>query len=133
MTLKEKKEWLGSYSKLVREIDALCEESERIRATIYKFTNIDGTTLQEAADKLQAIADAINERMNGLVQKRRTIKAAIDSVPDERYRELLYYRYIMGMTHEEIANRTYCEIRWVFRLLNKALSFIDVPKETDNG
>lgn len=133
MTIKEKREWLGSYSRIVREIDVLCDESEKIRAKIYKFTNIDKITLQEATEKLQAIADAIGERVSGLVEKRRVIKAAIDAVPNERYRELLYYRYIMGMTYEEIADRMFCEIRWVFHLSNKALSFIDVPKEAENG
>ena len=129
MTIEEKKEWLGSYSRIVREIEVLCEEHERVFAMIHKFNNMDKIGLQESVDKMQEIVAHIDARVAALVPKRKAIKAAIDSVTDEKYRELLYLRYIMGMTHEEIARKVDIDTRWVFRLFNKALAEINIPQE----
>ena len=85
MTTEKKKEWLGSYSKIMREIDVLCEEHERISARMWKFKDIDENALQESVDRMQEIVTAIDKRVVTLVSKRKVLEDYIlNNIPFQK-------------------------------------------------
>ena len=55
---------------------------------------------------------------------------ALDGLSDQRYRDVLAYRYIRGMTWEQVARETGYEIAQIYRLHGRAL--IEVNRALDS-
>ncbi len=73
----------------------------------------------------------IAQQVDGLLKLRKTIDDAIASLPDPECQLVLKYRYIDGLTIEQIANRMhYCE-RHISRLHESALRAIRLPGCSD--
>lgn len=60
-------------------------------------------------------------------------EAVINSMPTERYRNLLYNRYLCGMRFEKIAETMGYSLRHALRMHNEALQEADyyIPKRRD--
>lgn len=73
----------------------------------------------------------IAQEVDALLGLRRAIDDAIRSIPDPESQLVLKYRYIDGLTMEEIADRmSYCE-RHISRLHESALRTVCLPGCTD--
>lgn len=132
MTNAEKRDYLREYKSLDVRIDRLQAEKEKWeeRATRITPTYSDMPRGGGCADKLQdAVIHIIDlEReittdIDRLVDMRRKIEASIQTVSDERLREILRLRYIDGETEEKTAESVGInDIRWLRRLTARALS-----------
>lgn len=118
------------YRKSIDRANALAAHIEELRTFCAKITPIYGGTggSHSASDELGAavarIVDAENDAAKELAILRKTMQevdAVIRKVSDERYRNLLYRRYICGETFEEIAVAMHYSWRQIIRLHGNAL------------
>lgn len=127
------KEYLNQYRAIDKEIDALTEDAVRLRAQCEKSGGsiIDGTAkspkndnsapFERIVDKIIEIENEINQKIDLKLILRKEIEASIESVDDDTLRTLLRYRYLCGMTFEEVAVRMNYSWRQVIRLHGAAL------------
>lgn len=83
----------------------------------------------DCAAKIADLEREIDRRIDEYVDLTREIEAAIDRIPDGRYRDVLRFRYVNGWTWEKIADEMGYDLRWVHRLHGHALEKIEVPEE----
>ena len=127
------KEYLNQYRAIDKEIDALTEHAVRLRAQCEKAGGsiIDGTAkspkndnsapFERIVDKIIEIENEINQKIDLKLILRKEIEASIESVDDDTLRTLLRYRYLCGMTFEEVAVRMNYSYMRTCRLHGKAL------------
>lgn len=136
MTNQEKKEFLQQYRLAEMEELRLEHEIERWRSRAGKMTagyskapaaGGDGRSMEYTLERLGELAAELTAQRDKLVRLRREIGAAIDTVPDARFRELLRLRYIEGMTWGRLAVAMgYDDLRWVYRMHGRALEKLTI-------
>ena len=135
MTNQEKKAFLHQYGDNEREIRRLEEELDRWESRAEKVTasyslapahGSDDDKVQVAVDNITEVKAMLYDRLTDATELRRIIQAAIDAVGDGRLRNLLAYRYIDGMTFEQIAVEMEVTYVHACRLHGNALNLLDV-------
>lgn len=136
------KEYLRQLSRKDARINALIERQQRYRelaerrTAVYRDTPGSGrrcsSSVEEYVVKIIDLEREIDRRIGEYVDLTREIEAAIDRVSDDRYRDILRYRYINGWSWERIAREMHYELRWIYRLHGRALREIRVPDERDH-
>lgn len=96
-TIKETKNFLGSYKELMRA-------AGRIRVEMERFS---------------ACSKGLGRELQELDNRTKTVERVIDSVSDLTAREVLIRRYIYGDTLEEIAEALCYSVRQIQRIINK--------------
>lgn len=138
MTNQEKKRYLMKYKRLSLEIDREIDELAHWEAVATKVTPTysdlpKGTStedrLQTTAEKIIELSAQISRDIARLVNIRETIEDAIRNVQNENHRVLLQYRYIDGLTWEQIADQMHYDRSHVCRLHGKALEEIVIKNE----
>lgn len=133
MTSEQKIEWLKNYRALDAKIESLTEDLQVWNARATKITatisqepkaSSSGDQIQRCVDKICELREEISQEVDKLRQRRQQIEAAIRTLEDERYRDLLWYRYIEGMTWDEIAVKMYYSRMQVCRFHGRALNKI---------
>lgn len=111
------KEYLSQYISAGGEIEALIEETQRLRSLAEKTTmsfESDGSApgtrntdkLPEAVEKIMEIEEEIGKRVASLATMRIKVYSTICKVPDGKLRVILLKRYIGGESFERIAMDT---------------------------
>jgi len=133
LTNKEKKEYLGRYKRLNEQVNQLLLEKQEILALGTKVTptysdmphksNI-GDKTSTTIEKLEEHEQKINQKIDEFIAVKSDIERAIHTLQDETLRLLLRYRYINGLTWENIAVRMHYSWRQIIRLHGVALDVI---------
>ena len=128
MTNQEKKAWLRRYWDLDRAINQKLDEQERLRALCERvtpvLTGMPGGAASDRTDayiKLAELEAQIDAEVDQYADMRSEIEGAIDTLDDMTLRTLMRYRYLSGLTWEEIAEKMGCELRWIYVLHGRAL------------
>lgn len=133
MTNQEKKKWLLEYRKLDQDIERDMEELQRLKSRAEKITSMvsdmpkgsqQGDSLQRSVEKICELKASLNQRIDAAVEKRKEIEAVIETLEDKTLQLLLRYRYIDGMTWEQIALKLNYSYMHVCRLHGQSLSQI---------
>ena len=133
MTNKDKKKWLLEYRKLDQDIERDMEELQRLKSRAEKITSMvsdmpkgsqQGDSLQRSVEKICELKASLNQRIDAAVEKRKEIEAVIETLEDKTLQLLLRYRYIDGMTWEQIALKLNYSYMHVCRLHGQSLSQI---------
>lgn len=110
MTNKEKKQWLKSYRALNDTIEQKLEEIQRIQSLATKMTQVmtgmphGGNSDKESTYvKLIELKREIDGDIDRYIDLRNEIEKAILSVGDIKLQNLLRYKYIDGLSFEQIA------------------------------
>ena len=137
MTKEEKIAWLRGYRTAVLEVDRLRGEIERWRSLAEKVTptlsalpastSADGTRTETAVEQIAERCAALELALCVMAARCEATEKAIQSVPDERLRLLLRYRYIDGMTLERTADKMGLSARHAKRLHRMALNVLVCP------
>ncbi|MGI5857627.1 MAG: hypothetical protein ACOX64_14400 [Candidatus Merdivicinus sp.] len=126
-----KKEYLLQYRQMERRINLLLAEKAQLLALATKVTpsysdaprgSSSGNRTSIVVEKIIACEDEINQTIDQAVDLREEIKQKINEVPDERLREILRRKYLLGQKWEQVAYEMGLEFRWIRRLHGKALS-----------
>ncbi len=135
MTTKEKKEYLKRYRKIDREVNQLLMEKDEIFSLGTKITPTysdmpkgtgENNKIQSTIEKLEEQEEKINKKIDLLYEVKEDIEKTLHTVEDDTLRVLLRYRYINGLTWEEIAVTMNYDYRWILRLHGKALNKLTI-------
>lgn len=112
LTYEQKIEWLKSYRALDGKIESMTEQLQvwnaratKITATISQEPKAAGSgdQLQRCIDQICELQTEIAQEMDKLRKRKQEIDTAIHGLNEKSYQDILWYRYIQGMTFEEIA------------------------------
>lgn len=135
MTNQEKKVYLLRYRSADAEINDLLREKDRIMTRLTKCTasisgmphgSSDADRLSDGVDKLIALDNEIDAKIDTLVAMRREIMRYISALGSDTQKRLLRLRYIDGMTWERIAVEMHYERRQINRIHGYALSALEM-------
>lgn len=124
LTYEQKIEWLKSYRALDGKIESMIEQLQvwnaratKITATISQEPKAAGSgdQLQRCIDQICELQTEIAQEMDKLRKRKQEIETAIHGLNEKSYQDILWYRYIQGMTFEEIAIKMNYSWRQVFR------------------
>ena len=125
--------YLSRYRRLNQRIDRLLEEQSRWRERALKITPVlsqapgggeSGSPIERPMDKVLEIDEEINREIDELQIVRQEIRAALNQLEDENLKLLMEYRYIDGLTWEQIAVKMHYGFQWVCKLHGRALASI---------
>jgi DNA-directed RNA polymerase specialized sigma24 family protein len=129
---RDKIKYLKRYITLDREIDRKLKEVDCWRAKLSRLTPVyssqpkGGGTIysrtEEIIIKITDMEEAINADIDKLIDLKQEIERVIDSVPNDKERILLKYRYLDGKTFEWIAAEMHYSWRQIHRLHSRALT-----------
>ena len=135
------KEYLQQARQMNVRIEALRERRRRYEVlatqctTHYRYSaggSRHGTTRQvssveEYGCRMADLAREIERRIDDLARLSWEIGETIDAVPDQRYRDLLTYRYLNGWSWERIAQVMMYSVDRIWHLHREALNAVKVP------
>ena len=125
--------YLSRYRRLNERIDRLLEEQSRWREMALKITPTlsqtpgggeSGSPIERPMDKVLEIEEEINKEIDELQEVCRGIKTVLGQLEDENLKLLMEYRYIDGLTWEQIAVKMHYGFQWVCKLHGRALASI---------
>ena len=122
------KHTLKQYQAILREIDQLEQEKQRVLSRLLSPSPPDGQPhgsgspdkIGEAVARRDKYQRLIDRKLDELISLREQIETAIESLPPND-RRLLRLRYIEGMTWEQLAVEMNYNYRWVLRLHGRIL------------
>lgn len=135
MTNQEKIKWLSRYRILSRKVDDLTEELEQWRTRATKITPTlsqeprgagNGDKLQSSVVKICELEEELDQKIRELLSQRKEIVAVLDSLSDDNLRQLMRYRYIKGMTWDEISEKMNYSRTQTCRIHGRALDKINI-------
>lgn len=124
---------LSRYRRMSKRIDRLLEEQSRWREMALKITPVlsqtpgggeSGSPIERPMDKVLEIDAEINREIDELQTVRQEIRAALNQLEDESLKLLMEYRYIDGLTWDQIAVKMNYSYMQICRLHGKALRTI---------
>ena len=130
---EQKIQYLSRYRRLNQRIDHLLEEQSRWRERALKITPTlsqapggggSGSPIERPMDKVLEIDEEINREIDTLQTIRQEIRETLNQLEDESLKLLMEYRYIDGMTWEQIAEKMDYSRQWVTNLHGMALQKI---------
>lgn len=132
-----KKQFLSRYADNEREIRRLEEELCRWESRAQKMTSSFSHTpshrgddrIQSAVDQIVELRNLLYDRLVDATELRRQIALSVSTVPEQRLRLLLEYRYIDDLTWEAVAAAIACDYRWTLRLHDRALALMPLPDD----
>lgn len=127
---KKVKEKLKIYTMRLKQIDAMCDEIEKLdsrrkRITV-QYREVHGgycSDYTEAViENIQELENTIKSQTKLLDADRREVQFWIDSLSDYQERIIMQYRYLNNMKFEDIAKELNYDTSWITRLHGRALN-----------
>lgn len=135
MENSEKTAWLKRYRDDLETLRSLNAEAEEVRSIAdgisINWSGMPGgsggpTKAEKALEALEALMDKIETDKTEIIARRAEIKACIESVQDERQRNILMYRYINGFSWPEVSARLGYDQRYVERMHRRAVMDMEI-------
>lgn len=137
---EQKKQYLRGYRMHARKIKRITAEIEEIRnLKMYPSLNCDDmphgsnqNDLSSYAAELDNLERELYEEGIARVKDYKEIQFRINQLEDENERDVLFYRYIKGMSWWEIANAMNYSESWVYELHGRALKNLQIFKREES-
>ena len=133
--------YLSRYRRLNQRIDRLLEEQSRWREQALKITPTlsqapggggSGSPIERPMDKVLEIDVEINREIDEMQIARKEIRETLNQLEDENLKLLMEYRYIDGMTWEQIAVKMHYGFQWVCKLHGRALNRLRIKEAIES-
>ena len=130
---EQKIRYLSRYRRMSARIDRLLEEKRRWWELALKITpslsqapggGENGSRVERPMDKVMEIEAQITREIDELYTVRQEIKGTLSQLEDENLKLLMEYRYIDGLTWEQVAVEMNYSYMQICRLHGKALNAI---------
>ena len=134
---KKKIKYLSQYKYLNADIDRKIKYLEDCKNKMY---NVTGTlsdmprsgnrsnVIEDGIANINEIEQTINRDIDELISLRTEIENTINRVRNLNYKEILKCRYLDCKKYEQIAVDKNIDLRWLYRLHEKALNAIKIHK-----
>lgn len=138
---EQKIRYLSRYRRLNQRIDRLLEEQSRWRERALKITPTlsqapggggSGSPIERPMDKVLEIDVEINREIDEMQIARKEIRETLNQLEDENLKLLMEYRYIDGMTWEQIAVKMHYGFQWVCKLHGRALNRLRIKEAIES-
>ena len=129
-TIEEKKQALLTYGYMKTELQRMLNEKDWWDALSSLITLIPDNV--GCKTKLNIWEDTMDSAVAAIVDYRRQVEMAIDSLSDWRQKEILKRRYVDGNSWKEIAQMMHLDTRWLLRLHNSALEALPLDMASEN-
>lgn len=134
---EQKKRYLNGYRAHVRMINRIETELAELRLMRQSMSmNNDGMPHGSGQSDLSGYMAELDEQERNLIRERyeriltyKDIAKRIKRLKSENEKDVLFYRYISGLTWWEIAEKMNYTERWVLKIHGKALAHFEIPKE----
>lgn len=135
---EEKKQFLWGYRDSLRRIERIKAEMEELRAMKTSMASGGGSgcgrkgyknDLSGRMARLDALEADKKKELCHMMEIHERIERAINSLENEQERDVLFYRYIKGLTWLEIAEQMGYTERQAHRFHGKALAHLDLRKD----
>ena len=133
----EKLKFLNSYRWTLEKIDVLEDRLDRVNDRLYSMRRSiisdmpkggkGKDTIDLIGDKEQ-IKNDIENKLREANEKKRLIEDAIDSMNDDRFSVILSFKYLDGLTLEDIADKLHYSNSHMGVLHRQALDEFVIPK-----
>jgi hypothetical protein len=113
----------GQIDSKLSQVMKLRDLAEKVTATLSsqpKGTTV-GSRTEDCVLKIWDLERSINEDIDRLVEMKEKAITLINRIPDERYKMILEYRYLCGMTWEKISEKSSYDIHWLYVLHNESV------------
>lgn len=138
MTSKEELSLLRQHKAV---IDRIAAEKAELEDVLYKCTSrADGMPKSGGGDRMGALVarvadlqDDLAAELDRYLEVRDMITANISRVKDERYRDVLVYRYVAGLDWGSVAKVMHYSVDHVYRLHGGALVAYGEIREKDDS
>lgn len=128
------KEYLQQIYIITKRLQRLRQLCDQLREDAYSIgspmgslspdkvqTSPSGDQMGRAIARVDKTERQIRSEMDRLKKKRLTIHKQIEALPDERYRAILFHRYVLCHKWEKVAEDVNMDLRYVYRLHGEAL------------
>lgn len=132
------KEYLGQAHGIDQRIKSKLEQDVSLRELAAKATSTLTNTPRSASPNLRSMENAvgklvdleneINSDIDTLVYLKREIVSAVNCVENPEHRTILEQRYLCFKPWEQIALDMGYDLRWIYRLHQKALAEIKIGR-----
>lgn len=138
---EQKIRYLSRYRRLNQRIDRLLEEQSRWRERALKITPTlsqapggggSGSPIERPMDKVLEIDVEINREIDEMQIARKEIRETLNQLEDENLKLLMEYRYMDGMTWEQIAVKMHYGFQWVCKLHGRALNRLRIEEAIES-
>lgn len=133
---EEKKQFLWSYRDSLRKIERIKAEMEELREMKASMAS-EGSGAgrkgwkNDLSGRMARLDELENDRqkeLEALMQAHERIEAAINSLEDIREQDVLFYRYIKGLSWQEIEKKMHYSESWVQKAHGRALAHLEFSK-----
>lgn len=134
---ERKKRYLSRYRQLIQRIKWIEREISELRSMQVSISiNNDGMPHGSGKTDLSGYAAELDRRERCLMEEQGKIyliyvetSSLILQMKDEKERDVLYYRYIMGLGWDKIAEKMAFSVRHITRIHGRALDSFPLSKE----
>lgn len=139
------KEYLRQVGRINAKIKRLTKQRDDIRADMYSIGSPAGMDTERvrtsmAGDKMLRLIGAVDDLEREIVEElcqltrlKGKIYRQVESLDDERYKTILFDRYILLMSWEQIAVDMGYQIKWVYKLHGNALQSFSAKVLSDQN
>lgn len=115
-------------------MDLACRATSRLSAVNYGGTS-HRSKVEDNVCKMIDIEREIDREIDRLVNLRRKVLQILENLEDERFRQILEYRYLNYWSWEKMAGELNYDLSWLHRLHKKALDAFEeeLKKEEEAG
>ena len=136
MTYNEKLAYLRSYRQQEHHIDTLLAEAERWRSRAKAMTAHYGaaggkggsTGFPGAVEKVLELEAQMDREIDAIMAQRNAIRAAVQSLSDRRYREVLNLNYLGGLPIRKVAEKLHYEEKYTYKLRRKGVKALPLEE-----
>lgn len=128
------KEYLGRAYRIDGRINAKLEQVSSLRELATKATSTisdmprnsspNPHSMQNIIDKIIDLESEINSDIDALVNIKQEVVTTIKRVDNQEYQTLLELRYLCFKSWEQIAMELGYDLRWIYRLHQRALAVV---------
>lgn len=130
------KDYLQTIYNIQCRIDRLNARRKDLMDKLYSYgiqttdgnhvqTSVSGDRLSEVIGILDEVERKMVAEIRSLIQQKQVISVQIETLPNERYRRVLFDRYVLCKRWELIATEYDKSIRWVYRMHGRALKLFE--------
>ncbi|WP_373898846.1 DUF1492 domain-containing protein [Haloimpatiens sp. FM7315] len=128
------KEYLSQAYRIDQRINSKLEQIVSLRALATKATSTLSDTppsetrnvhsMEDTIVKMVDLENEINEDIDALVNIKQEVVTTIKKVDNQEYQTLLELRYLCFKSWEQIAMELGYDLRWIYRLHQRALAVV---------